>query len=58
MGRNLLEVAQELIRMEGKSEFTVLQFKDVKKEGKGGNLRTKSSSAALLAALVYGVILT
>jgi hypothetical protein len=58
MERNLLEVAQEVIRMEGMSEFTVLLFKDFMKEGKGGNLRTKSSSAAQLAALQYGVILT
>jgi hypothetical protein len=31
MGRNLIEVAQEVIWMEGKSEFTVLLFNDVMK---------------------------
>ena len=55
---NFVEVAQEVIWMEGKSEFTLLMFKDVMKEGKGGNLRKKSSSAARLAALVYGLIIT
>jgi hypothetical protein len=33
MGRNLLEVAQEVIWMEGKSEFALLMFKEMMKEG-------------------------
>ena len=35
MGRKLLEVAQEVIWMEGKSKFAVLLVKDVMKEGEG-----------------------